>query len=464
MEQDLGNGWSEMVHPDDRDRCWASYSSAFDACRNFQIEYRLRRADGQYRWVLDRGLPRFAPGGVFAGYIGSCMDITELRQAQEEALARQKLESIGVLAGGIAHDFNNLLGTILADAEVAESELSAGSSPTEEIQRIKNVAIRAAEIVRELMIYAGQDEANLELLSISRLMEEMLELLKVSISKRVSLETDLEKDLPAVRGSATQIRQILMNLILNASEAIGQPDGVIKVTTSRVAGYTALALNRGTKLPDGDYVRLEVSDNGCGMTEDTKAKIFDPFFTTKFAGRGLGLAVVQGIIRAHSGAINVISAPGQGTRFQILFPSANKPVAQDRVGDAVSADRIPSNAVTVLVVEDEDTLRLAVSNMLRKKGFCIIEARDGSAAINLLHKHQDGIDVALLDLTIPGNSICEVIAEAGRLRPDIKIILTTAYTRDAVGQCRDAPQVRGFIRKPYRLADLVQLLRRTASS
>ena len=181
----------------------------------------VRRADGEYRWVLFCGVPRLAPGGVFAGYIGSAIDVHDLKRTQEEALARNKLESLGVLSAGIAHDFNNLLGSILAQAELAESNLPPGTTVAE-IPQIKAVAIRAAEIVRELMIFSGQDRVDLDLVDVSQLVEEMLELLKISISKHAVLKTDLGKDLPAVMGNATQLRQMVMNLILNASEAIGE--------------------------------------------------------------------------------------------------------------------------------------------------------------------------------------------------------------------------------------------------
>jgi len=186
------------------------------------------------------------------------------------------------------------------------------------------VAIRGAEIVRELMIYAGQDgTALLEAVDLSRLVEEILELLRVSISKHAVLRylrTDLSRNLPAVRGNAAQIRQVVMNLVINASEAIGEKEGIINATTVLVSGSVNLASTGTTGMPPGEYVRLEVSDNGCGMTETVKAKIFDPFFSTKFAGRGLGLAVVQGIVRAHGGEINLRSAPGEGTTFQVFLP------------------------------------------------------------------------------------------------------------------------------------------------
>ena len=325
LDQELGYGWTAGVHPQDLDGCLAAYMASCDAHQHCNFEYRLRRADGEYRWVLFRGVPRFEPGGVFAGYIGSAIDITEVKRAQEEALARQKLESLGVLTAGIAHDFNNMLGSVVAQAELAELELAEGASNLAEIHRIKTIAMRASEIVRELMIYSGHDKAQREPVDVTQLVEEILELLKVSISKHAHLKVDLKKNLPAVRGNSPQIRQVVMNLLINASEAIGEKNGMISVTTSLLSGGPDLA--KGSVFsPNGDCVLLEVSDTGCGMTEEVKSKIFDPFFTTKFAGRGLGLAVVQGIIRTHGGAINLVSAPGKGTTLQILLPCAAVPV------------------------------------------------------------------------------------------------------------------------------------------
>ena len=189
-------------------------------------------------------------------------------------------------------------------------ELAADLPPGQELQLIKNIAIRAGEMVRELMVYSGQDEARLEPLDLSRLVEEMLELVKISISKHAKLAVDLPKNLPAVRGNAVQIRQIVINLITNASEALGDKQGVISVTVAKVeSGQDAPAVRRNRVLPRARQLRLEVSDTGCGMTAETLAKIFDPFFTTKLSGRGLGLAAVQGIIRSHDGTINVVSAP-----------------------------------------------------------------------------------------------------------------------------------------------------------
>ena len=459
LEQELGYGWTNNVHPDDREACLASYSTSFKARRNYRIECRLRRADGEYRSVICSGVPCFTPDGVFTGYVCSCVDITDVKRAQEEALARQKLESLGVLAGGIAHDFNNLLGGILAEAELMEMDLSSRSALIDELYRIKASATRGAEIVRELMIYAGQDQASpIEPVDLSRLVAEMLELLKVSISKQAVLTTNLQKDLPPVWGNAAKIRQVVMNLVINASEAVGEREGVIMVTTEHVSAEN-LAPNGETDLPEGDYVRLEVSDTGCGIAEEARRKIFDPFYTTKFAGRGLGLAVVQGIVRAHGGVINLASTPGEGTTFQVLLScaSARASAIQCVIAPARPEQSSP-RAGTILVVEDEEVLRHAVSKVLARTGFLVLEARDGAAAMDLIRASGDDIDLVLLDVTLPGMSCREIFEHTQRNRPNLKIVLTSAYPKETIDASFAGLRVEHFIRKPFQLGDLMNSL------
>jgi two-component system cell cycle sensor histidine kinase/response regulator CckA len=424
----------------------ANYRRCLEAGKLINYEGELNLLAGR-RYFHTNLTPVRNEAGRIHRIIGSCLDITHLKRSQEEALVRQKLEGVGLLAGGIAHDFNNLLGSILADAELALTELVPGMPAVEEIEQIKTVALRASEIVRQLMIYAGQETAALQPVDISNLVDEMLQLLKVSISKHAVLKTELGKNFPAVLASAAQIRQVVMNLITNASEAIGERHGVIQVSTARVT------------LPEGEHVRLEVSDTGLGMTAETQAKIFEPYFTTKFAGRGLGMAVVESIVRSHGGAIYVESSLGRGTRVQVFLPCASQLTEQDRgVTVPASVERSPSAAGTLLVVEDEVVLRLAVSKMLRRSGFSVVEASDGSCAVDLFHRHRDDIDVILLDVTIPGTSSREVILEAQRIRPDIKIIVTSAYSREMALQSLGGPQIRGFIRKPFSIGDLVHML------
>ena len=462
LEQELGHGWIEGVHPEDRDRARGVYLRSFVDHKNCKIEYRLRRADGGYRNVICSGVPRFEPDGAFAGYIASCLDLTEIKTAQEEASARQNLESVGTLASGMAHDFNNLLGAVLAQADLALVEYASGSSPEEELNRIRDVAIRGSEIVRQLMIYAGKESDAVGLADFSQIIREMTELLKVSVSKRALLETDLEAHLPAIRANSTQLRRIIMNLITNASEAIGDRDGVIRVNLRgvNVARTAAAAQDEA----DGNYVQLEVSDTGCGMSQETQARVFDPFFTTKAAGRGLGLAVVHGIVRGLGGAIRVSSEMGKGTAFTVLLPCAESDSAASTAKSVAEVLSGPFQNLTILVVEDEDPLRKAVVKMLLKKGCQVLEAANGSAAIDLLRENGSRIDIVLLDMTIPGASSHEVIMEAARASHDIRVILTSAYSREMLAHPINESQVHGFIRKPYEFRDLVHMLRSAYSS
>ena len=431
----------------------------------FQLPKRYVKKNGEVIWInLTASLIHDQEGEPLYG-LAMIEDITELKRSQEEALARQKLESLGVLAGGIAHDFNNLLGGILSQTESIEEGLPEGSPQMEELHQIQEAAIRGSEIVRELMIYSGQDKADLAPVDVALLAEEMLELLKVSVSKHAVLKTDLPKDLPAVRGNASQLRQLVMNLVINASEAIGETDGAIRVTLSRVAPGQDLATKDAANSDPSDYLRLEVSDTGRGMTEETQARIFDPFFTTKFAGRGLGLAVVQSIVSSHGGAINVISAPGQGTTFQIDLPCTDEPSNPDGSAAATTCDgRISRTAGTVLLVEDEDLLRHAISKMLRKHGFSVIEAGNGTAALDLVRSSGNGFEVILLDLTIPGAPASEIVAEAQRIRPGATVVLMSAYSRGMAPPSLNVPEVKGFIRKPFQMSDLVRLLQEAISA
>jgi PAS domain S-box-containing protein len=443
MQEALGYGWSAKIHEEDRDHCRTTYASAFDARRGYQKECRLKRADGEYRWVLTTGAPRFEADGVFAGYVGSCTDITDVKRAQDEALARQKLEGLGVLAGGIAHDFNNLLGSILATSELVMSELPENSPAHDGVESIKKVADRAAEIVRQMMAYAGQENTVFEPLDLSDLVHEMLQLLYVSISKRAQLSVDLPQNLPAIRANSSQIRRVVMNLITNASEALGNKEGVISVALTHVRAPDRL-VERVPNPIQRDYIRLSVGDTGSGMTEETRARIFDPFFTTKFTGRGMGLAAVQGIIRDHGGTINVVSVPGQGSRFEVLLPCTNQPARPTRLASTSPAVSRNANG-TVLVVEDEDVLRLAVSKMLRKRGFSVVDASDGNAGVKLFRANEREIDVVLLDLTLPGMTGREVLEEMRRLRPDVKVIVTTAYSQATASQTLGGHQAWFYI-------------------
>jgi PAS domain S-box-containing protein len=320
-EELTGEGFLPTVHPDDLANVRSSVSAAVQGQGGFEIELRLRRADGEYRCMFTTGTPRFA-GNQFVGLITSTVDITELKRNQDNMLAAQKLESLGQMVSGIAHIFNNLLGGILASAEVVLMESGQGSLAVEELRRITTAAIRGGEIVRQLMLSSEEPSQTFELVDISRLVGEMLPLVQVSISKRAKLQVNLPAKPPLCRANAAQLRQVVWNLITNASEALGEKEGVISVNVTPVRSHPD---NPAENPRREDYLRLEVADTGCGMTEKIQSKIFDAFFTTKFPGRGLGLAAVAGIVRSHGGTISVVSAPGRGSWFEILLPCSSEP-------------------------------------------------------------------------------------------------------------------------------------------
>jgi PAS domain S-box-containing protein len=431
----------------------------------YRIQKRYVKKNGQIIWINLTASMILGPDGKPLYGLAMVEDITEIKRTQEEALFRQKLESVGTLASGIAHDFNNLLGAVLAQAELASAELVTGSSCKHELETIRQVAIRGSEIVRQLMIYAGKESAAVGLVDLSKTADEMLSLLKVSVTKRAVIKVDLDPEIPAIRASEAQIRQIVLNLVTNASDAIGERDGVIRLMTRRLVLQGKSSAISSGMLPDGEYVQLEVSDTGGGMTRETQAKVFDPFFTTKSAGRGLGLAVVQGIVRSLAGTIQLTSEPDKGTTFRILLPCAETTAgASEQVMSDNGKPTVPSPHGTVLVVEDEDHLRQAVVKMLRNSGFEVLQAADGTTAIDLLRANGNRIDAILLDMTIPRASSREVVAEAAKVEPGPRVILTSAYSQEMIQGAMSGPQIHGFIRKPFEFGDLLKTLRSSLSS
>ncbi len=446
-----------MVAPPDKDRLEEWVRDALSKKATSVIEYRIVRPSGEVRTVVCTAEVVLDKDGAPQRMFGTFQDVTDARREQEESFARQKLESLRTLANGIAHDFNNLLGAVLAQTELAMANLGPGSQADEELASIRDVAIRGSEIVRQLMIYAGEERDILEGVDASKAVQGMMALLKLAVPRHAALVTDLNEDLPPVRARRAQLSQIVMNLVVNASEALGDHDGVIRVNARLVA------LGQVEKIAEplaaGDYVQLEVSDTGCGMSPETQAKIFDPFFTTKFSGRGLGLAVVHGIVRSLHGAIQVASEEGKGTTFQVLLPCM-EPGASADDAPFVHAEEsaLPTRKATILVVEDEEPLRLAVAKMLRKRGWEVFEVASGSAAIDFLRAKGGEIDLTMLDLKIPGVSSKEVLAEATMAQPSLKVLLTSAYCEEAAEGMMSLPVVCGFIRKPFKIADLAHKL------
>lgn len=388
----------------------------------------------------------------------------EQRKLETQMLEFQKLESLGVLAGGIAHDFNNLLMAILGNADLALSLLSPESRARPNVEEILRASQRAADLCRQMLAYSGKGRFVVDRYDLSEIVQEMAQMLEVSVSKKASLRYSFAAELPAVQADATELRQVIMNLITNASESLGDKSGVISVSTSVMECDRAYLSEShlDDKLPEGRYVYLKVSDTGCGMDEETQRRIFDPFFTTKFIGRGLGLAAVLGIVRGHQGAIKVHSKPGQGTSFKILLPALAwepKELAPSIPGSAPTP-----RGGTILLVDDDPAVLNVGAQMLDGLGFKVLTAANGREGLEVFRKHEGEIHCVILDLTMPEMGGEEVFRELRRLRSDVCVILSSGYNEEDVTQRFVGKGLEGFVQKPYTSAKLRITLNRVLGS
>ena len=372
----------------------------------------------------------------------------------------QKLESLGVMAGGVAHDFNNILTGILGFAELAAEDLPADSPTRVYLTRVAESARRAADLTRHLLAYAGKGKMFPRPLAVNPIVRETADLVSVSIPKKVQVKLDLALDLPWITADETQFRQVLMNLIINAGEAIGDRPGTVLVRTDVTElvrdDIDLLASTVRGGVAPGRYVRVRVADTGCGMDESTRAKIFEPFFTTKFTGRGLGLAAVQGIARAHNGVVRVESEPGQGSEFAVLFPAVPPPLPVDE-NDSATRDTVPMpHRRVALVIDDEAAVRATTGKMLALLGWDVAEAENGRTGLALFRARADEVALVVLDLSMPEMGGTETLAALREVRPDVPVILSTGYTPDAAPV---VPNTRVLL-KPFRIAELKRAVNR----
>ena len=405
-------------------------------------------------------------GDEVVGRVWSFRDISERLRGEEERQKleqqiqqTQRLESLGVLAGGIAHDFNNILTPVLGQAQLALMDLPPASTARASIEEIEKAARHAAVLCRQMLAYSGSASFTLERVDLVELVEDMVHLLNASIVKKAVLRLDLAAGLPPVSADAGQIRQIIMNLVINASEALGEEAGVIAVRLSAATcdrPYLQSCM-LGEELEPGPYVKLEVADTGEGMDGDTLDRIFDPFYTTKFTGRGLGLAAVLGIVRSHRGAIAVESEPGRGTRFCVVLPA---------LGDAPSSPPAPEEAApvewrasgTVLLADDEAPVLAVARSLLERLGCAVVTAADGAEAVEVYRQRGPEIDLVLLDLTMPRLDGAEAYEALRRLDPEVQVALASGYSEEDVAGRFAGKPLAGVVEKPYSVRTLRDLL------
>lgn len=465
-EEIIGKPIGLVTHPDDRERVIAIHQRRKKGeSAPAKYEFKGRRKDGEPVYIeasVSRTIYQGEP--VALAYL---RDITDRKRAEEEQnnletrmREVQKLESLGVLAGGIAHDFNNLLMAILGYAELALLALSPASPARSDIEEIVRASQRAADLCRQMLAYSGKGRFVVGRYDLVEIVREMAQMLAVSISKKASLRYALAEDLPAVEVDVTQMRQVIMNLITNASEALGEEDGTISVSCGlRECDRATLSDSYlDDKLPEGKYVYLEVSDTGSGMDAETRQRIFDPFFSTKFTGRGLGLGAVLGIVRGHKGAIKVTSQPGKGTTFVILLPAVEwRP--EDRL--IKGKQSVPTHREgKILLIDDDINVRQVGSAMLKRLGFQVLTAGDGLEGLEIFQERREEIDCVILDLTMPKMGGEETFFELRRLQADVRVILSSGYDEHELTQRFAGQGLAGFIQKPYTLAGLQKNLNR----
>ncbi len=460
----------DFVHPDDRQAVQDTWAKVLSTGQRQIIRMRVFRADGIERHMLLSAMLVRDHNGTPIRIVGTQLDVSDQVRGDEERARTesqlqqaQKLESLGVLAGGIAHDFNNLLVGILGNASLALLDLEPGAEARYSIAEIEQSAQRAAELTRQLLAYAGKGRFVVETADPSTVISEMTSLMRSAISRNASLQMDLATSLPSIDVDVNQFRQVVMNLVTNASDALDSKPGLISVRTgSQVISREYLAAcAAGSDAQPGTFTYVEVHDNGTGMDDATRHRIFEPFFSTKFTGRGLGLAATMGIMRSHHGAICVYSEVGSGTSVKLLFPTSTKS-GSATVHVGARADEWRGGG-QILVVDDEDSVRAVASALLRRRGFRTQEASDGAKALDIFRQQPDAFDLVLLDLTMPNMNGEETLRALRAVNPTVNVLLMSGFNAQDVTRMFEGRNLSGFLQKPFRAEELYASVARSLS-
>ncbi len=456
IDKEVGDGWLEGVHPDDLSHCVEIYRSSFETRQPFLKEYRLRRFDGQYRWLMDTGTPRFSPDRTFLGFIGSCIDITDQKILQEQLFESQKMDSMGRLAGGIAHDFNNLLTAILGSTELTLTMLPEKSDVRPFLNNVSAAAERAAELTKQLLMYARRQMVEFGIVDMNSTILNMVSLLSRTIGEQYELVLSLMNDSCCVHANASQMEQVLTNLVVNARDSMPE-GGRILIETSCIFLDADYAEKHIGVVP-GEYVIYSVSDSGSGMTKEIRERIFEPFYTTKEIGKGtgLGLATCYGIIKQSKGNIWVYSELGEGTIFKVYLPRVHD---KARVETVLIQDNLPEGTETILLVDDEPMVRDIAARTLRTYGYRVLEASNGAEALHLQSEYPGVIDLLVTDVVMPLMGGKELAQRLQMLNPNLKVMYMSGYTQNVVLNQGILKEGIVMLIKPFNSSSLLRMVR-----
>ncbi len=457
----------DILSPECAAKCYTMFAEVMRGGDIGRVETSFIAKDGREIMVegncncrLENGKP-VATRGIFRDITEKKQEERDRKELEQHMQQLQKLESLGLMAGGIAHDYNNLLMGILGFAELILVREKPGENIAAYVKNIEQAARRAAELTSQMLAYSGHGRYKVDYLDLSKIVRESQSLFSATVSRKIQLEYDLDSMLPKVEADIDQMRQMLLNLVTNASEAIGEEAGVISIVTGTMHAdkdyLTSTYINE--KLPEGHYVYLRVEDTGPGIEENAISRIFDPFFTTKFTGRGLGLAAVLGIVRGHRGAIKVYSQPGQGTIITILLPVFKEAVTGEQQTEQAHATEQRPVEKMVLLVDDEHTVRQVASLMIADLGLKVLEARDGHEGFEVFCRNRERIGLVVTDMLMPGMNGLELLSRIREAGSDCPVVLSSGYNKEDIVSSIEEKELAGFIHKPYNEARIQQIVR-----
>ena len=451
--------WNDLVHPDDHEEMTQYFQHRVIGLKKpFNKEYRIvRKRDGAVRWIWGLGELQFDSAGNPTVMIGTVQDVTERNNLQHQLLQLEKVQSIGTLAGGIAHDFNNILAIILAyTSRIRRGKLDQ-EQLAESLTAVNNAVERGAALVRQILTFARKTDVSFTPVNLTELIHELSSMLRETFPKTITIQEVFKAEIPDVNADKTQIHQALLNLCVNARDAMPN-GGTISIMVDTVP--RAIVARQFLAADQESYVQIGISDTGMGMDNETKEKIFDPFFTTKEKGKGtgLGLSVVFGVLQTHGAFVDVESAVGAGTIFRIYFPALAEITSSSKPSSAEPKE-IPGGKETILLVEDEGMLLDIMQSHLRSKGYRVIPAMDGQQAVDLYRAHGSDIALVLTDIGLPMLSGIEEFHKLKKINADVKVIIASGFFEPDVRMTLSAAGAKGFIQKPYVINDVLEKIR-----